>query len=297
MSSQIFASIPSPSSTGFELGPLTIRYYGVMIAIGVLLLIWLSIRRLVAKGFNSDDCITMAWIGVPSGLIGARIYHLITDWDEYSGRVGDIYKINEGGLGIPGAVIGVAIGVLLTAHFKKLDKTQLVDVVVPFVPVAQAIGRLGNWFNQELYGKPTDLPWAVEIDAVNRNPEYINDTTFHPFFLYEGLWSLVLMGILLFLEKRGIAKRGQMIAYYVLGYTSARVGLEFLRVDFANEFLGLRINVWVMSGFWLIALGYLLYNIKYRQNDPLYNVSKVKSSIKNGDIKDDAIKDDAKSAT
>ncbi len=266
---EIFAAIPSPSSSSFSIGPLTIRYYGIVIAIGVLLLIWLSVRRLTKKGFLTDDCIYMAWIAVPSGLIGARIYHLITDWDEYRGRAGDIWKITEGGLGIPGAVIGVAIGIMIYAHIKRLDKRLLTDVIAPLIPMAQAIGRLGNWFNQELYGKPTNLPWAVKIDenvVARDTPTYIGETTFHPFFLYEGLWNLLLLGALLYLEKKQLVKKGQMIAYYVLGYTSARIGLEFLRVDFANEFLGLRINVWVMSGFWLLALGFLIYDNYIRKH-------------------------------
>ena len=264
--SNILGSIPSPSSNGFSIGSLNIRYYGLVIAIGVLILIWWGTRRLVSRGFSQDDCFHMAWIAVPSAVIGARLYHLITDWDEYIDNIGGIYKINEGGLGVPGAVIGAAIGTLIYAHIKGLDKKLLVDVVVPLVPMTQAIGRLGNWFNQELYGKPSSLPWALEIDRQNRNPEYINEETFHPFFLYEGIWNLLLMGALFYLEKKKLVKKGQMIAYYVLGYTSARVGLEFLRVDFANQILGLRVNVWVMSGFWLLAMGFLLYDNYYKKS-------------------------------
>ncbi len=263
--------IPSPSSSEFSIGSLEIRYYGLMIALGVLALIWISIRRFQKQGLSQDLPIQLAWVAVPSGLVGARIYHLITDWDEYSGRWGDFYKIQEGGLGIPGAVIGAAIGLWIYARYKRHDLPRILDIAIPIVPLAQAIGRLGNWFNQELYGRPSDLPWAVEIDPQNRVQPYLNDATYHPFFLYEGLWSLCLMGFLLYLEKLQILKKGQMFAVFVMGYTSARIGLEFLRVDFANEILGVRVNVWTMSGFWLLALAYFLFLQLKQSPSPVQN--------------------------
>ncbi len=228
----------------------------------MLVLIWISFGRFQKRGLDPDIAIQMAYVAIPAGLIGARAYHIITDWDEFSGRWGDFYKIQEGGLGLPGAVIGGLLGIWGYTKYKKISFGEFFDVIIPLVPLTQAIGRLGNWFNQELYGRPSDLPWAVEIDPQNRVEPYLQDETFHPFFLYEAVWNLGLLWFLLYLEKLQIVKRGQMFAVYVLGYTSARIGLEFLRVDFANQLIGIRVNVWVMSGFWLLAAAYLIWGEK-----------------------------------
>lgn len=241
----VVASIPSPSSGSVSLGPLDLRGYGVMIALGVVAAVWLAQRRWAARGGDPEDIVSIAMFAVPAGLVGARIYHVITDWPRYEGRWGDVVKIWEGGLGIPGGIaLGVAIG-LFVAHRRKMNLPLLLDAVTPALPLAQAIGRWGNWFNQELFGRPTDLPWGLEIDPARRPPEHLDAATFHPTFLYESLWNLVLCLALIRLDRTGRLRPGRLFAAYVAGYFLARLGLELLRVDPASLVLGIRVNVWV----------------------------------------------------
>ncbi|MCP5028743.1 MAG: prolipoprotein diacylglyceryl transferase, partial [Actinomycetia bacterium] len=198
----MFASIPSPSEASIELGPLTLRAYGVMIALGVLAAVAIGRRRWAARGFDPDDITTIATWAVPAGLIGSRLYHVITDWKSFQGRWLHVFAIWEGGLGIPGGLVaGIGVGVWV-ARRNGLPVADVIDAVIPGIPVAQAIGRLGNWFNQELYGKPSDLPWAVEIDLPHRRAPYLDVETFHPTFLYEGLWNLGLFGVLVLIDRR-----------------------------------------------------------------------------------------------
>ena len=238
------ASIPSPSFSSFEIGPLTFTLYGLMIALGVVAAVEIARRRWEAIGGNGDDIADLAKWGVPAGLIGARIYHLVTDWKSYQGRWLDGFKIWEGGLGIPGGLLlGVGVGYWY-AKRRGWDVPRLVDCVIPGIPVAQAIGRLRNWFNQEVYGRPSTLPWAVEIDADHR-PNYPDDTTFHPTFLYEGLFNLALAYLLIRIDRRKILKPGQLLPLWIAGYGFGRFLVESLRSDFASEILGIRVNHWV----------------------------------------------------
>ena len=197
------ASIPSPSSGSFELGPLTLRAYGLMIAFGVIAAVWLFGRRLAARGSNPDHATGLAMWAVPAGLVGARLYHVITDWSSFAGRRLDMFKIWEGGLGILGGVIAGIAAAVLYMRKHDLDVPTTLDLAIPGLPLAQAIGRWGNWFNQELFGKPTDLPWALEIDDAHTPPEYLGaeDVTFHPTFLYESLWNFGVTFLLLRIEK------------------------------------------------------------------------------------------------
>jgi len=254
----MLASIPSPSRNIIEIGPLDIRIYGIMIALGVIVAVLFIGWRMQQRGMNSEIAVSLAWVVVPAGLIGARIYHVITDWRRFSDedRWGDVVRIWEGGLGIPGAIIGGVLAGAVLCRMRGWSLAEMLDIAAPALLAAQAIGRLGNWFNQELFGRPTDLPWGLEIDLANRG-EYGSYETFHPTFLYEALWMLALMGLLLWLDKLRRLPVGHLFALYVLGYASGRIWIEFLRVDPASELAGVRVNVWVMSALWLGAAAYM----------------------------------------
>lgn len=248
--SAVLWSIPSPSSN--RLGPFTA--YGLMIAIGVIAGVWLARRRWAERGGAPEDITTIALWAVPAGLVGARLYHVITDNQKYrfpEGTWTGAFKIWDGGLGIPGGILaGVAVGVFV-AHRKGLRLGPGLDAVAPALPLAQAIGRFGNWFNQELFGRPTDLPWGLQIDCAHRGgpeavypcPEYPAGTTFQPTFLYESLWNIGLMLFLIWLDKKRALRPGKIFAVYVGGYFLGRLWVESLRSDAANTPLfGLRTN-------------------------------------------------------
>jgi len=253
----MLASLPSPSQSVIELGPLTIRAYGLMIALGVVAAVMVSQRRWAARGGDPEDIATIAMWAVPAGLIGSRIYHVLTDWRFDEGWA-EPFKIWEGGLGIPG---GIAAGVLVglwVIRRNRWDRPGLLDAIVPGLPLAQAIGRWGNWFNQELFGGPSDLPWAVEIDpSVAADAGYPDVETFHATFLYESLWNFGLAGFLIWLDRTGRIARGWLLAVYVVGYLVARLWLETVRIDPATELAGVRINIW-MSVIGIAVAGGLL---------------------------------------
>jgi prolipoprotein diacylglyceryl transferase len=242
----VFAAIPSPSTN--SIGPFT--FYGLAIALGVVAAVTLSQRRWSARGGNDDDISAIALWAVPAGLIGARIYHIVTDWQKFSGEgFVKLFAIREGGLGIPGGMfLGVVVG-LWVARRRGMDLRRALDSVVPALPLAQAIGRWGNYFNQELYGSTTDLPWGLEIDREHapsefRDPDVILPT-FHPTFLYESLWNLSLVGLILWIDKKGWLPPGRLISVYLIGYGVGRWWVESLRIDPANEVAGLRVNIWM----------------------------------------------------
>mgnify|MGYP001393123056 CR=1 FL=1 len=255
----LLASIPSPGSKAIELGPLSFRAYGLMIALGVLAAVELGRRRFAAKGLDPDGVSAIAVWAVPAGLVGARLYHVATDWKRFRGDWGSVVAVWEGGLGIPGGILlGTLVGVWV-ARRRNIDLALAADALAPAIPLAQAIGRLGNWFNQEVFGRPTDLPWGLEIDPRFRPERYADEPTFHPTFLYEGLWNLALMGLLLWLDRRGVVRRGRLFAVYVLGYGLGRFWIEALRVDEASLLLGLRVNLWVSGVLVLAGLLWLLW--------------------------------------
>jgi prolipoprotein diacylglyceryl transferase len=243
-----------------SLGPLELRGYGLMIALGVLAAVWLAQRRWGARGGDPEDIVSIAMLAVPAGLVGARLYHVATDWQSYQGRWIDAFKIWQGGLGIPGGIaLGVVVG-LYAAHRRGIRIPVVLDAATPALPLAQAIGRWGNWFNQELFGRPTDLPWGLEIDPARRPAQYVDEPTFHPTFLYESLWNLALCVFLIWLDRTGRLKTGRLFPAYVAGYFVARLGLELLRVDPASLLLGVRVNVWVsiigiVAGFAFVLTG------------------------------------------
>ena len=257
----ILASIPSPSDNSIKIGGLELRAYGLAIALGVIAAVWIARRRWAARGGDPDDISRIALWAVLAGLIGARLYHVLTDLDRFEGRWLHVFAVWEGGLGIPGGLIaGVGTGAYI-AHRRGLPVAQLLDVVAPALPVAQAIGRLGNWFNQELFGRPTDLPWGLEIDPAHRPAGYLNVTTFHPTFLYEALWNLALAGGLVLWEKHHPNSRpGRLFAYYVAGYAVGRAWVEALRIDPAARLFGVRWNIWMSFIAFVGAVGWLVFD-------------------------------------
>ena len=258
--------IPSPSLSSFSVGPLTIHFYALCIITGIAAAIWIGRKRYANLGGNPDDVSEVAIWAVPFGIIGGRIYHVITSPAQYFGANGnpvDALKIWEGGLGIWGAISLGAVGTYLyfRTHKTTLNFRQLLDSLAPRVVVAQAIGRVGNYFNQEVFGKPTELPWGLEIDPVNRPDGFESYATFHPTFLYELLWCLVVAVLLIKLPgflKQITSKQGDIFALYILGYTLGRVWIESLRIDEANLILGLRLNIWVSLIVLLTASAYLI---------------------------------------
>jgi prolipoprotein diacylglyceryl transferase len=258
--------IPSPSLSSFSVGPLTIHFYALCIITGIAAAIWIGRKRYANLGGNPDDVSEVAIWAVPFGIIGGRIYHVITSPAQYFGANGnpvDALKIWEGGLGIWGAISLGAVGAYLyfRTHKTTLNFRQLLDSLAPGIVVAQAIGRVGNYFNQEVFGKPTELPWGLEIDPVNRPDGFESYATFHPTFLYELLWCLVVAVLLIKLPgflKQIASKQGDIFALYILGYTLGRVWIESLRIDEANLILGLRLNIWVSLIVLLTASAYLI---------------------------------------
>lgn len=243
----MIAAIPSPGFSGIEIGPLNVRLYGVFIALGVLAAVAIGRRRWRASGGDPEDISAVAVWAIPAGLIGARLYHVITDWRHYQGRWLEAFAIWQGGLGIPGGLLaGVLIGAW-AARRRGLDVRAVSDAVVPGIPVAQAIGRLGNWFNQEVFGRPTELPWGLQIDPHHRPARYADEELFHPTFLYEGLWNLGLAGLLVWLDRRNILKPGQILPLWVTGYGLGRFWIEALRADRASLIWGVRVNHWVAA--------------------------------------------------
>jgi prolipoprotein diacylglyceryl transferase len=256
---QNIASIPSPSSNGFELGPLDVRVYGLMYVLAVIAAVAITRRRWTAQGGSPELVEEVALWGFPAGLIGGRLYYLATSWNEVPDEWWGPLAVWKGGLGIWG---GIALGTLIGVWRLRragVDVPRFLDAAAPALLVAQAIGRIGNYFNQELFGKPTDLPWGLEIDPEHRPDRYADVETFHPVFLYEMVWNVGRAAALVWLgHRRGIRPPG-LFALYVTGYSAFRIFAELLRVDPAHHVLGLRLNFFlavtltVAGAAWFIA--------------------------------------------
>jgi prolipoprotein diacylglyceryl transferase len=242
--------------------------YGLMIALGVLVAARVGRTRYVRKG-GTDDPETVkqraeafdsvAFWAVIGGIIGARLYHVITDYQLFDGHPERIVQIWKGGLGIWGGVIGGAAAVWLVGRRRRLVFADIADSIVPGLAFAQAIGRWGNWFNQELFGGPSTLPWAVEIDRAHRPAGYAQNATFQPTFLYESLWCLALGFALLWVDRKFTLARGQLFALYAAGYTAFRLPMEEMRIDPAHTIGPLRVNAWVSIVVFILSVLVFLY--------------------------------------
>jgi prolipoprotein diacylglyceryl transferase len=257
-------SIPSPSEGVWHLGPVPLRGYALAIILGIVVAIWISERRWEARGGTKGEISDLAVWAVPFGLVGARLYHVVTDPDRYFGAGGSLWEILyvwRGGLGVWGGIAMGAVGVLVGCKVRGIRIGPALDAMAPSVLVAQAFGRWGNWFNQELFGRPTDLPWALEIDPEHRPLGYADQATFHPTFLYESLWCLTAFAVIVWADRRWRFGHGRVLALYVMAYTLGRGWIEMLRIDDVqlDDVLGLRLNVWTSIVLFTLATAWFVY--------------------------------------
>lgn len=273
----MITSIPSPSINAIPLGPLTIHFYALCILTGIIVAWKIADRRYTRWGGPRDVSLDVAVWMVLVGIVGARLYHVITTPDPYWGPNGDPWKalrVWEGGLGIWGGIAAGALGGWYSLHRRGLRFAPFADAVAPGVLIGQAIGRFGNYFNQELFGGPTTLPWGLEIDDAHLPAGYASGTLFHPTFLYEALWCVAMAIILVWLEKRLKLRGGQTAVMYVILYVLGRVWIENMRIDTAQMIMGLRLNVWtsiiVLAGAVVVLLALTLYLRSHLQLADIY---------------------------
>ena len=268
VAASIDAFIPSPEQGVWNLGPIPIRAYALLIVAGILVAVWWGNKRYLARGGAPGVITDIAIWAVPFGIVGGRLYHVISDHQLYFGANGAGFvatlRIWDGGLGIWGAVALGALGAWIGSRRAGVLLPPLADAIAPGIVVAQAIGRWGNYFNQELFGSPTTVPWALKIDTAHRPSGYEAFSTFHPTFLYESLWLVVVALVLVWADRRFTMGHGRVFALYVLLYCSGRLWIEMLRVDTANTVFGLRINVWTALLVGIGALVYLVFSARRR---------------------------------
>ena len=286
------ASIPSPSQGVWYVGPIALRAYAICIIVGIVVAVWIGNKRFVARGGRPGRVTDIAVFAVPFGIIGGRLYHVITDNQLYFGEgrnPWNAFAIWNGGLGIWGAIALGAVGAWIGCRHYKVPLASFADSVAPGIAVAQAIGRLGNYFNQELFGAPTTLPWGLDVfvrtpggvpgvipadgncefptDYVKAAPEVLCGT-YQPTFLYELLWCLGVAALVIWADKRFRLGGGRAFALYVAAYTLGRVWIEMLRIDPANHFFGLRINVFTSIVVFLGAVLFLYLRRHVTREDP-----------------------------
>ncbi|MEU2723509.1 prolipoprotein diacylglyceryl transferase [Streptomyces smyrnaeus] len=264
---ETLAFIPSPSAGEIHLGPLPLRGYALCIILGVFVAVWLGGRRWVARGGQAGTVADIAVWAVPFGLVGGRLYHVITDYQLYFGEGRnpvDAVRIWDGGLGIWGAIALGALGAWIGCRRRGIALPAYADAVAPGIVLAQALGRWGNWFNQELYGRPTDLPWALKIDPEHRPVDTPDLATYHPTFLYESLWCVGVALLVIWADRRFRLGHGRAFALYVAGYTVGRFWIEYMRVDDAHHVLGMRLNNWTAIVVFLLAVVYIVVSAKKR---------------------------------
>jgi prolipoprotein diacylglyceryl transferase len=253
------ASIPSPDSGVVDLGPLTVHMYGLMLLLAIAVCIWVTGIRYVRRGGDWDLVLRVAVWGVAAGIVGARAYHVLTSWNEVPDEWWGPFAVWKGGLGVWG---GIGLGCLVGAWIVRREGrsvSEFADCVAPGLLIAQGIGRIGNWWNQELYGKPTDLPWALEIDPEHRVPGYEQYDTFHPTFLYEFLYDIGMAGVLILIGWRFRIRPPGLFALYVAFYCFGRFFEELLRIDPAHEFGPLRLNGWVSVVGFILSMGFFIW--------------------------------------
>jgi prolipoprotein diacylglyceryl transferase len=265
----IFTSIPSPDQGVWYLGPVPIRAYALCIILGVIVAVWLGEKRWVARGGRPGQVGDIAVWAIPFGLVGGRLYHVLTDWKLYFGEgqepITALY-VWQGGLGIWGAIALGGLGAWIGCRREGVKFPALADALAPGIVLAQAIGRWGNWFNQELYGRTVskDLPWALEIDQFNAAGEVIGHTYHHPTFLYEFLWNVGVAVLVIWADRKLRLGHGRAFALYVMGYTAGRAWIEYLRVDEVqmDDVFGLRLNVWTSIVVFLAAAAYFWWSAR-----------------------------------
>ncbi|SDG58565.1 prolipoprotein diacylglyceryl transferase [Klenkia brasiliensis] len=261
MTADLLAAIPSPAQGVWHIGPFPLRAYALCIIAGIVLAAWIAEKRFVARGGAPGDVLDIAVWAVPFGIVGGRVYHVITTPEPYWGENGDPVRalfIWEGGLGIWGAIALGGVGAWIACRRRGIPLPVFADALAPGLLVAQAVGRLGNWFNQELFGRPTDLPWGLEIAPRFRPAGFEQFATFHPTFLYELLWNLAAAAVVVWADRRFQLSHGRAFALYVALYCLGRGWIEMLRIDTAEQFLGLRLNVFTAVVVGLCAVAYLV---------------------------------------
>ena len=300
------AYIPSPTISQFSIGPVTIHIYALCILMGIVLAVWITTTRWKKLGGNFDQVLDITLVSVPAGIIGARLYHIITTPERFFGPDGDwaeMFRIWNGGLGIWGGVLFGALAAWAWCRHKHYPMALLADAIAPGLLVAQAVGRLGNWFNQELYGAPTTLPWGLKLNmegtAIGHSEQCYDGATcpsgtlFHPTFLYEMIWNLIGAAIIVYIGSKAMKKlkAGSLFAVYIMWYTLGRTWIESLRIDYAHEFLGVRINVRVsMAVFVLGAVSFIVVQQMGKDTDllaeKLRTVTEIEQRLENGESED-----------
>ncbi|MBV7705083.1 prolipoprotein diacylglyceryl transferase [Nocardia nova] len=274
----ILAYIPSPPRGVWDVGPFPLRAYAICIIIGIIVAIWWGERRWRERGGEQGKVLDVAMFAVPFGLVGGRLYHVATDWEKYFGAGGhpiNALKIWEGGLGIWGAVLLGGVGAWIGCRVYRIPLPAFGDAIAPAILLAQAIGRLGNYFNQELYGRKTDLPWGLEIylrfdsdgrlDMMNGVSTGVVEKIVQPTFLYELIWNLLGVLVLVMVDRRWRIGHGRLFALYVAIYTFGRFWVELLRDDEATHIFGIRVNSYTSAIVFLCALAYFALATKGRE--------------------------------
>lgn len=269
LSQGVATSIPSPDISGVQLGPFFIHFYALCIITGIIAAVLLTNHRLTKRGAEPWVVIDIVLIAIPLGIIGARIYHVLTHPTFYFGpgtNFWEIFAIWNGGIAIYGSLIGGAIGAWLGCKWTGIRFWSFADALAPGLLLAQAFGRFGNWFNQELFGLPTDLPWGLEIDS--DNPAFPAglpaDTLFHPTFLYEVIWNVLGVLVLLYIGRRFHLQWGRLFALYLIWYSAGRIVWESIRIDPSEIFFGIRTNVW--AAIFGVIIGLALFFIQKRRH-------------------------------
>ena len=253
------ASIPSPETSTVDVGPFTIHMYGLMLLLAIAAAVLLIGIRWKQRGGEWDLVLRAAVWGVAGGIVGARAYHVITSWNEVPKEWWGVFAVWKGGLGVWGGIlVGCIVGAIVV---KRAGESVLLfmDVAAPGLLLAQAIGRWGNYFNQELFGQPTSLPWGLEIDPQHRPVGYQLESTFQPTFLYEFIWDMLCVGVLLLVDWRFRIKPPALFSLYVALYTGFRTYEETLRIDPAHHFLGQRLNFWVSVVLFAVSAGFFIW--------------------------------------